>query len=369
MSAEATDTVNSMFKTIASIPSWSIRTMNKLSTLDPSNIARHLSPGPILKATVGTGTRAMQGMRVSTSPSATSAAFTEIKNKGGVYLLVRQNKRALEIPTPTPNPFPIDTYLDRAYKRDDYAALWAVEGLGRLFGESQLEAGDTSEAINLLGGSEADGLADKSMLMLHAGIGLAYAQRILGDLKAQPSDEEVLEATRSIFELCRQNSRPSHLGATVESLGLVTRTFNPKLLSQVDRAVEELEPQWRGYFWHGVGRALYFLPMNFLPCSTWEVVEMATRESVDDISRHNLYAGAGWAMTMVNLCSPQVLTDLVINPHGDKLAGNIWFQNGVASALVMRQNTTPGTPLIQSFLNATENSNDGKLQSQWDVRK
>ncbi len=367
MSAEAANNANSMFKKITSIPSWTMRGMNKLSKQGPSNMMQHLTPGPVLKATAGAGTRAMQGMRVSMSPPAAGAAFTEIKNKGGVYLLVRQNKRALEIPTPTPHPFPIDTYLERAYEREDYAALWAVEGLGHLFGENQLDAGDTSEATNLLGGSGADGLSAKSMLMLHAGIGLAYAQRLLGELNTQPSDEEILEATRKIFELCRQNSRPSHLGATVESLGLVTRTFESKLLSQVDRAVEELEPQWRGYFWHGVGRALYFLPLNFLPCSTWEAVEMATRESVDDISRHNLYAGVGWAMAMVNLRSPNVLTDLVIKPHGDKLLGNIWFQNGIASALVMRQDTTPGTPLIQAFLDTTENSNDSKLQSQWET--
>jgi hypothetical protein len=309
----------------------------------------------------------MQGMRISMSPPAAGSALTEIKNKGEVYLLVRQNKRALGIPTPSLHPFPVATYLDRAYEREDYPALWAVEGLGHLFGESQLIAEETSAETNLLGSTEAEGLAAKSMLMLHAGIGLAYAQRLLGELKPQPSDDEVLATTRRIFELCRQNSRPSHLGAAVESLGLVTRTFQSRLLSQVDRAVAELEPEWRGYFWHGVGRALYFLPLNFLPCSTWEVIEMGERESVDELSRHNLYAGIGWAMAMVNLRSPKVLTDLVIKPHGDKLLGNVWFQNGIASALVMREDTTPGTPLIKTFLDANGGSKDSELKARWET--
>lgn len=367
MSAEATENVNSMFKTFTAFPSWAMRQMDGLTKRDPSNMMQHFTPAPMMKASAGAGTRVMQGLKISMSPPAASAAFTEIKNKGEVYLLVRQNKRALEIPTPTPHPFPIDTYLERAYQREDYPALWAVEGLGHLFGENQLDAGEGAAGLNILGASSADTLPAKSLLMLHAGIGLAYAQRLLGELSAHPSDEEVVEAVRKTFELCRLNSRPSHLGAAVESLGLVTRTFESRLLSQVDRAVQALEPQWRGYFWHGVGRALYFLPLNFLPCSTWEVVEMAARESVDDVSRHNLYAGVGWAMTMVNLRTPNVLADLVIKPHGEKLLGNSWFQNGIASALVMREDTTPGTPLIQEFLNFTEGSNDSELQANWET--
>jgi len=367
MTAQATENVNVVFKTMASIPSWTMRQMSELSKLDPSNVMQHFSPGAVISATAGAGTRAMQGMRLSTSPPAAGAAFTEIKNKGEVYLLVRQNKRILDIPSPSPHPFPIETYLDRAYEREDYPALWAVEGLGHLFGESQLDANETSADTNLLGGSESEGIPLKSLLMLHAGIGLAYAQRLLGKLKSQPTDDEVLEATRQIFDLCRQNSRPAYLGAAVESLGLVTRTFESKLLPQVDRAVDELEPEWRGYFWHGVGRALYFLPLNFLPCSTWEVVEMAARESVDDISRHNLYAGAGWAMAMVNLRNPNVLADLVIKPHGEKLLSNLWFQNGIASALVMREDTTPDTPLIGSFLKESEKWKDPELQSRWET--
>jgi len=66
--------------------------MNKLSKGAPSRMLPHLTLGPMLKATLGAGTRAMQRTRVSISPPAVGVAYTEIKNKGGVYLLARQNK-------------------------------------------------------------------------------------------------------------------------------------------------------------------------------------------------------------------------------------------------------------------------------------
>jgi hypothetical protein len=156
------------------------------------------------------------------------------------------------------------------------------------------------------------------------------------------------------------------MGAAVESLGLVTRTFHASLVRDVDRAIGS-NPDLRGYFWHGVGRAIYFLPLNFLPCSTWETVLMCEREGVDELSRLNLFAGVAWGMVMVNIRKPEVLANLVVKPHGARLLGNRGFRNGVASSLIMRQDTTPDAPFIRSFINYSDALRRAEERKLWDT--
>ncbi len=314
-------------------------------------------------AMAAAGRRLVTGIQIATSPAATLAALVEVKNKAEVYLLVRENSRVLRIPTLAPQPFPIQEYLRRAYARGAYPALWAVEGLGRLFGESQMEhAGDEVSGL-LSGGVE---LPEKSLLMLHAGMGLAFAQRRLQSLDANASPEDMGEAVRWFSRTCRANSRPGYLGAAWESLGLVVRTFYGHLVDDIDRAIVEAAPELRSWFWHGVGRAIYFLPANFLPCSTWETLVSAEREAVDELSHANIIAGIAWGMVMVNLRDPDVLAELVVRPHGDELRGNDAFLQGAAASLVMRRETTPDAAFLDSWLGYADRIRDEEERRLWD---
>lgn len=305
--------------------------------------------GGLRRIMTGAERRTAEGTRIVTSPRATSAALVEIRNKANVYFLVRSNQLLLGIPSPLPQPFPLDTYLRRAYERNAYAALWAVEGLGRLLGESHLQAGNKAPA-GLLCDHVGDALPEESLLMLHAGIGLAFAQRGLTGLTVHSSSSAFREIVAWFAAICRRNSRHGYLGAALESLGLVTRTFYKTLVPNVDRAITDTEPDLRSYFWHGVGRAIYFLPVNFLPCSTWETVVMCEREGPDEFSRLNLFAGVAWGMVMVNIQNPVILAELIVEPHGAQLLDNRGFCYGAASSLIMRQSTTPGAQLAQSFI-------------------
>ena len=301
------------------------------------------------QAVIDAERRTEEGSRIITSPRAATAALIEIRNKANVYFLVRSNQLLLGIPSPLPQPFLLDTYLRRAYERNAYAALWAVEGLGRLLGESHLEAGNNASA-GLLCDDAAGTLPEESLLMLHAGIGLAFAQRGLAGLAAHSSPSVFREVIAWFAAICQRNSMRDYLGAALESLGLVTRTFYRTLVPNVDRAITDTDPDLRGYFWHGVGRAIYFLPVNFLPCSTWETVVMCEREGPDEFSRLNLFAGVAWGMVMVNIQNPVILAELIVKPHGSQLLGNRGFRYGAASSLIMRESTTPGAQLAQSFI-------------------
>ena len=120
----------------------------------------------------------------------------------------------------------------------------------------------------------------------------------------------------------------------------------------VDRALRDTDPAARDDFWHGVGRALYFLPINFMPCGrvTWRPFEMAERAASDEAAHHNLRSGLGWAFALVNMRQPEIVTRLLLAHHGEALAAGDGFANGVASTVMMRRDTTPGGRLVGDFL-------------------
>jgi hypothetical protein len=148
--------------------------------------------------------------------------------------------------------------------------------------------------------------------------------------------------------LCRDNSRPGYVGAAYESLGLVTRTFHRDLIADVDRVLQQSAGDLVGYFWHGVGRATYFAPGNFLPCCD---IDWASAPSIapHEIGRLNFTAGLAWAVTLVNMRQPAIMERL-LEHHGDVVARTPAFANGVSSSILMRHDTTPDAPFLDAFL-------------------
>jgi hypothetical protein len=135
----------------------------------------------------------------------------------------------------------------------------------------------------------------------------------------------------------------------------------------VGQVLSETDPDVLGYFWHGVGRAVYFLPINFVPCygSIWHAVDMVRRESPDEFAWHNALAGLTWAVTMVNIRQPIVMADL-LQYHGHQLAENPGFSYGIATSVMMRYDTTPQAPFITPFYQYRPDSNDPSLVQLWD---
>lgn len=277
-------------------------------------------------------------------------AWRELANKVQVYLLVKRVAARVGEPS-TGGPFDLATLLRRAYQLSGFEALWAVEGLGHDYAERSWPADGKPQA--LLSGAGGEDLPAKSLTMLHAGIGLAFAQRLLAELPPGVPLQRTADTVAAVLELCRANSRPGYEGAAIESLGLVTRTFHGPRLHEMDAALRRLgEDDARGFFWHGVGRALYFLPINIVPAgdTTWRPFEMALAEAPDPTARHNAVAGLGWAFTLVDMRAPELMERLLLAPHGASLRRLEGFANGVASSLTMRTDTTPGSELVDRFL-------------------
>ena len=300
------------------------------------------------------------------------ALFTgqELRNKIEVFILVPGIPSRLQLPSEPPYP-PLLEAVARAYAMEPYPALWAVEGLGDWYGDMFWKRNETPHQI--LSPARAGALPDKSLLMLHAGVGLSIAKHFLRTVNHTSPHADIRRVVEQIVTLCRDNSRPGYAGAALESMGLVTRsaTFTadarPDIMVQiVSRILAESAPDVLGYFWHGVGRGTYFLPINFLPCygSIWHAVQMIQQEVPDDFAWRNAIAGLIWGVTMVNIRQPAIVAYL-LQQHGSQLTANDAFSYGVASSLMMRYDTTPDAPFIAPFYQYQPESADVELDQLW----
>jgi hypothetical protein len=289
-------------------------------------------------------------------------ALLLLRSKAEVFCLVLDVSKLIGVPDAPP--FPLFELLARAYALGDFKALWAVEGLGKEYGDSFWSQGMTPDAI--LRDARTSGLPARSLSMLDAGIGLSFAKHLLTGAGARTPEPELRAQVLEIVRLCRANARPGYLGAALESLGLVTRTFHAQLVAAVDQILRQTAPEVLGYFWHGVGRAVFFDPVNFLPGSDGLVFEMAASEAPDAAAKLNAVAGAAWAYVLVAQRNPRILAELVIEPYGERLAESDAFANGLASSIMMRQDTTPGAPFIEELVAYRPSPANPRLVRLWD---
>jgi len=293
-------------------------------------------------------------------PNQANLAWQEFRNKLEIFVLVKNLASILGL---SGRFMPLPSLVERAYTVSPFAVLWAVEGLGHYYADIYWEQRGIPQG--LLSEDQAP-VPMKSLLMLHAGIGLSFADRLLGGLASDASSELVRSTVEYFLTLCRNNSRKGYLGAAVESLGLVTRDFYPELLARVDQQLQQVGPEFRGYFWHGVGRALYFSREYFIPVlhTVWSGVD---REASSAPDRLNALAGLSWAVTLVNMRQPAIMENVVRSyiAHSECAEG---FTNGVISSIIMRQDTTPDAPFTAEFWKYQPNTGNQQLAMTWERR-
>ncbi len=222
--------------------------------------------------------------------------------------------------------------LERAGRRDPYLSLWLTEGLGFAFAEA---AWDDGEPRHLLRRPALRSLPAESLIPLHTGMGLSLARRLMPDL--DPADSAGVAAVLERFRrLCLDNSRDGFVLAAYEALGLAVRQLAPRVAGEisVELAHEEDDGAWRGAFWHGYGRGLYFAASQALPGSLGRAVTKLRREVPEGVAYFNALAGLTWAVTLVNFRQPEIL-EALLEEHrfrGDEAGA---AGHGVASAVVL----------------------------------
>ena len=269
--------------------------------------------------------------------------IAQLANNLSVFRLVKDVNEVLDIPAT--GVFELADLVERAYALGQYPDLWAVEGLGHVYADRYWQEGDRFH--NILDNEHARGIPRSSLTMLHAGVGLSLARHVLGGATPFDAPEEFRARARLFVEMCRENALPGYEGAAIESLGLVTRTWHAQLMRPLDASLRETDARAREHFWHGAGRALYFHPFYIVPgaLSPWRATD---DEPPDQIARLNMKAGLAWATVLVNCRQPDILVQL-IRERGASLVEDDAFASGVAAAIVMASDVTPGDEYIEAL--------------------
>jgi len=283
------------------------------------------------------------------TPRDSPAVLQEFANKLYIIQVVTEVPSELKLDDAASESLP--ALVDRAATLETFPRLWATEGLGNYYADRAWDRTAGEDPTGLLIDAHAAALPPWSLTMLHAGIGMSFAKKVLAGLEPT-SDPVVVRAGVSRFiSLCRNSSRVGYTGAALESLGLASRTLYPDLVSVLDREIPNVDPDLHGYFWHGVGRAIYFDPVNMLPSvnAPWRAVKRLDQEAPHDLARRNVLAGLAWAITVVNMRHPVVM-ETFLRHHSDLAWANDAFTNGAISSLMMRYDTTRDDSRISTFV-------------------
>jgi hypothetical protein len=263
---------------------------------------------------------------------------------------------------------PLQTIVEKCYALGSFPALWAVEGAGKDVAEWHMSR--SGNPTRLLIDAPLDPKWDKSLLMLHAGIGLGFAKNLIEQMPSSPSSEQVRKVVTRTVDLCRNNSRPGYYGAAIESLGLVSRFMkDAAFCRQVHEVLTKAAPDSVGFFWRGVGRCLYFHPKNFMPgfSRPCRAMDLCEAETPTPELKETLLAGAAWPLTIVNMTNPEVM-DWVLEHDAQYFNGSPAFTNGMMSSVIMRHDTTPDDPLVPGFMNHKPDPRNSALCAAWESR-
>ncbi len=253
--------------------------------------------------------------------------------------------------------------IGKAEALEPYRAVWATEGLGYYLATRISEQGEAPR--NLLNDRRED-LPARSLAALHAGMGLAIANRLMKTIRPRSHESEIRRVLDQFVMVCRENSRADYVGAAYESLGLVTRNLYPQMIPQLDQELGKIDEDLVGYFWHGVGRGIYFAPTNFLPDgNSGRAVKMTCQEPPHELGRRNALAGLAWAITLVNIRHPEILESF-LKHHGHQLGDRDAFINGVSSSVMIWRDSTVDDPSLEAFCNYQPDSSDRTLVERWE---
>ena len=285
-----------------------------------------------------------------------SLAWQEFRNKWATINLVASAPA---------DPEPLSIMVRKAYDLDPFFTLWAIEGAGQQFASNAASQG--RPVRGLLTGPATNGVPVRALPMLHAGMGLSFASAALDSLPAEASDIQVRAALEQFVALCQVNSRSGYLGAALESLGLVARLSYESLVPVIDGHLRAMGRGIAGYFWHGVGRAIYFLPVNSLPSGGIGRREfaMARFEAPHELGYLNCLAGLTWAVALVNMRQPEIL-EVAFGEAEELLPAAGAFANGIFSAVSLRRFITPGDADVAQFCKYRPKLDGTRFQA-WDA--
>jgi hypothetical protein len=264
-------------------------------------------------------------------PDEAQTEWRELENKLHAFEWFRCAGPRLGLDTAAPAPLARPAARADALP-DAYTGLWAMEGLG--YAAARAAAGGSAVAGTGAGGDRFGGLPARAVVPLSTGAALAAAELLLAEV-----DQGAKGEWGAVPEL------------VAEALGLVARTLDPWRLPCLDELLAAADPALADYLWHGAGRGLYFAPMHLLPWSGGcrRAFAKARSEPPHAAGRRNATAGLAWALTLVNVRSPEVV-EACLAGCGDEAGAEEAVANGASSALLVWRQWAGADRLLDRFL-------------------
>src|SRR5262249_18387100 len=147
-----------------------------------------LSPIAIAQLSARLLRQSLDALLLLASPQELGLAWQEFRDKVRVFFWVKDVSNLLHLP-PDGSYIPLTELVDRAYSLDPFPALWAIEGSGHYYADSLWDG--ERDPQGLLTDARANSVPDKAMTMLHAGIGLSFAQHLLENVTPRTPAKEV----------------------------------------------------------------------------------------------------------------------------------------------------------------------------------
>lgn len=289
-------------------------------------------------------------------------ALQEFQNKLEAFDLFAHVDSIL--PIPSQGQLHLPELLRKIEALGPYRAVWATEGLGYYLATRFCEQSEAPR--KLLNGELRGEIPEKRLAALHSGMGLAIADRLLKTIDSTSHESEIRRVLDQFVMVCRNNSRPGYIGAVYESLGLVTRNLYPQMIPKLDQELGKIDEDLAAYFWHGIGRGIYFAPTNFLPdFNSGRPVRMTHQEPPHELGRRNALAGLAWAMTLVNIRHPEILESFLKN-NSSQLGDGTAFSNGVSSSVIIWRDSTGDDPCLEAFCAYQPDASDRRQGARWE---
>jgi hypothetical protein len=289
-------------------------------------------------------------------------SWREFRNKLRVFELFEHPDSVLGLSSS--NGLPLIEQIQLVRRLGPYSAVWVMEGLGHDYAETFWVR--RAKPHGMFSTRKTAGLPANSLVPLHSGMGLSLAEHVLEEVTPKNSSSEIQRQLRHFVDLCDENSRSGYAPVAYESLGLVARNIFPRMVKTIDRELRQRDQQLLSYFWHGVGRAIYLAPTNFMPyagalrCN----FDSSLHEPPHELGRLNAMAGLAWALTLVNIQDPHVM-ESVLRQHGREVADTDAFADGVGSGIVIWYDSTRDPSLIEALTDYEPKSSDPSLAGLW----
>ena len=284
----------------------------------------------------------------------------EFRNKLIAFWLFAHVDAVLDL---QPGPaLPLSLLTSKASSLGPYFSVWAKEGVSHEAARCRLARNKAPQG--LLSQLDAGYIPRANLVPLNSGMSLALAESLLENAdRAQRMDWQLLS---EFLELCLHNCSPGNYVIGVEALGLAARSLHPQLISGIDAILTQRRPDLVGYFWHGIGRAIYFSPLQsvaFWPVR-WSGLDMCMREPPHSQGRSNAIAGFVWALTLVNIRQPEIVAAF-LKYRGKDLQDRQAFINGLCSALLAWRDVQPDEQHVAEFLAYHPRSSITLLDGLW----